>query len=260
MNRLNGEYEVNFMAEEEHSVFYFKKFEVKQTQCAMKVGTDAVLLGAWVACSNAKYILDVGTGTGLLALMVAQRSDAVIDAIDIDMQAYMHAKENFEVSQWRERLNAKQCSVQAYAEIAERRYDLIISNPPFFMNAHKSTFVERNVARHFNETLTMGELIQAVVNLLTPEGSFSLILPVKEGGLLIEVAESQGLFVNEIVRVRTKFGKAEKRLLLRFSKVRSEIKTDTLSIQNSDGKYSDEYIQLTREFYTHLPERLQSGK
>lgn len=243
------------MAEEAHSVFYFKKFEVKQTQCAMKVGTDAVLLGAWVACSNAKYILDVGTGTGLLALMVAQRSMAVIDAIDINMQAYIQAKENFEASQWRERLYVKQCSVQTYSDIAERRYDLIISNPPFFMNAHKSAFVERNVARHFNETLTMGELIQAVVKLLTPEGSFSLILPIKEGGLIIEEGERQGLFVNEIVRVRTKFGKAEKRMLLRFSKMRSTIKTDIISIQNSDGKYSDEYIQMTREFYTHLPER-----
>lgn len=243
------------MAEEAHSVFYFKKFEVKQTQCAMKVGTDAVLLGAWVACSNAKYILDVGTGTGLLALMVAQRSMAVIDAIDINMQAYIQAKENFEASQWRERLYVKQCSVQTYSDIAERRYDLIISNPPFFMNAHKSAFVERNVARHFNETLTMEELIQAVVKLLTPEGSFSLILPIKEGGLIIEEGERQGLFVNEIVRVRTKFGKAEKRMLLRFSKMRSTIKTDIISIQNSDGKYSDEYIQMTREFYTHLPER-----
>jgi len=256
MNRLNSEYEVKFMAEEEHSVFYFKKFEVKQTQCAMKVGTDAVLLGAWVACSSAKYILDIGTGTGLLALMVAQRSQAVIDAIDIDMQAYMHAKENFEASQWRERLHVKQCSVQTFADIANRKYDLIISNPPFFMNAHKSSFVERNVARHFNETLTMVELIQAVIKLLTTDGSFSLILPVKEGGLLIEEGERQGLFVNEIIRVRTKFGKAEKRMLLRFSKVRSKIKTDTLSIQSQDGKYSDEYIQLTREFYTHLPERL----
>src|SRR5690606_13022937 len=100
-------------------------------------------------------------------------------------------------------------------------YDLIISNPPFFMNAHKSSFVERNVARHFNETLTMVELIQAVIKLLTTNGSFSLILPVKEGGLLIEEGERQGLFVNEIIRVRTKFGKAEKRMLLRFSKVRS---------------------------------------
>ncbi|MEZ5068493.1 MAG: hypothetical protein R2847_08350 [Bacteroidia bacterium] len=102
----------------------------------------------------------------------------------------------------------------------------------------------------------MVELIQAVIKLLTADGSFSLILPVKEGGLLIEEGERQGLFVNEIIRVRTKFGKAEKRMLLRFSKVRSKIKTDTLSIQSQDGKYSDEYIQLTREFYTHLPERL----
>ena len=156
----------------------------------------------------------------------------------------------------RERLHVKQCSVQTFADIANRKYDLIISNPPFFMNAHKSSFVERNVARHFNETLTMVELIQAVIKLLTTDGSFSLILPVKEGGLLIEEGERQGLFVNEIIRVRTKFGKAEKRMLLRFSKVRSKIKTDTLSIQSQDGKYSDEYIQLTREFYTHLPERL----
>lgn len=243
------------MIEKGQSHFNFKEFEVKQEQCAMKVGTDAVLLGSWVTCKNARNVLDIGTGTGLLALMVAQRSGALIDAIDIDKNSFTQAKGNFVASPWSERLNAMQCSIQEYAKKNMLKYDLIISNPPFFMNAHKSCLIERNVARHFNETLTMGELINAVLLLLTPEGSFSLILPVKEGGLMIEEGESKGLFVNEITRVKTKYNKAEKRLLLRFSRERTSILSNIIAIQTHDGKYTDEYIELTKDYYKYLPVR-----
>ncbi|MBS1765764.1 MAG: methyltransferase [Bacteroidetes bacterium] len=243
------------MDDKGQSLFYFRRFEVKQGQCAMKVGTDGVLLGAWVDCENSKYVLDIGTGTGLLALMVAQRSDAVIDAIDIDENAFLQAQENFAASQWSARLKAMRSSIQEYAEFTERKYDLIISNPPFFLNAHKSNFAQRNVARHFNESLSMVDLITAVLKLLAEEGSFSLILPLKEGGVLIDTGERMGLFLNEITRVRTKYGKDEKRMLLSFSRRRTAIKNSVLCIQTVEGKYTDEYINLTKDYYTHLPVR-----
>ena len=234
--------------------FKFKNFIVKQDQCAMKVGTDGVLLGSWVPLIGAQKVLDVGTGTGLIALMLAQRSTALIDAVEIDNQAYFQAVSNFENSQWANRIKCYQSSFQAYSR-GDVGYDLIVSNPPYFINAHKSDINARNVARHTNETLTFEELIDGVTKLLSSDGSFCVILPMKEGGIFIPMCEAKGLFCHKITRVKTKADKPEKRMLLAFGFLKKEVQSNVLVILNEEGDYSRPYIELTMDFYTHYPER-----
>jgi tRNA1Val (adenine37-N6)-methyltransferase len=234
--------------------FNFKEFSVNQELCAMKVGTDGVLLGSWIDCKNARRILDIGTGTGLLALMIAQKCrEAMIDAMDIDDKSYQQAKENFMISPWNNRLRVFHTSIQEFAKQSMEQYDLIITNPPFFVNSQKSLQEERNRARHFDQTLTMHELIESVDLLLSKDGKFCLILPVKEGEVFIRYCEEMGFSINEIVRVKTKENKNVKRLLLAFSRQKKEIKSSSMLIHNMDGGYTDAYIKLTEPFYTHLP-------
>ncbi len=244
------------MSESSQKYFSFKEFKVHQEQCAMKVGTDGVLLGSWVECNySVSNVLDIGTGTGLLALMLAQKCNALIDAIDIDSNACNQAKENFCNSKWSDRLSVIHRPIQEFAAISNMKYDLIVSNPPFFINAKKSQQLNRNVARHLDDSFTMDDLITSVAKLLSDSGKFFLIQPVKEGSIFMEESEKRGLYVNNITWVRTKEDKEEKRLLLNLSRNKKKIITDYLSIQTKDGKYTDEYIKLTEEYYTHLPER-----
>jgi tRNA1Val (adenine37-N6)-methyltransferase len=235
--------------------FRFKQFTVKQDRCAMKVGTDGVLLGAWTRPGNARTILDVGTGTGLIALMIAQKSLAVIDAIDIDKPATEQAEENFSLSPWSDRLNAIHESIQDYSRHTSKRYDLIVSNPPYFMGAHPAPDEARNVARHMDETLSIEELTSSVKKLLEPNGRFCVILPFIEGMKFLEYAETHGLYANHLTKVKTKSDKAEKRLMMEFEMVRRNMVEDELTIQESDDSYTDQYINLTLDYYVGLPKK-----
>lgn len=216
----------------------------------MKVGTDAVLLGSWVRTGAERFILDIGTGSGILALMLAQRSTAYIDAIDVDEGAYRQARENFLISPWFQRLNVEQTSLQAFAESADRRYDLIVSNPPYF-NSSKPAEGARTTARHA-ETLPFPELVAGVRKLLTPRGRCCVILPVKEGMEFMDIAQSRGLFCHRLTRVRTVADKPEKRLLMEFNQTFGLLTEDEIIIQKDDHTYTEEYIDLTREYYIHL--------
>lgn len=233
--------------------FRFKQFVVRQDRCAMKVGTDGVLLGSWVNAGESGRILDIGTGTGLIALMMAQKSDAVIDAIDIDEEATGQAAENFYLSPWSSRLNAIRQSVQEFSSHTPNRYDLIVSNPPYFMGAHLSPSEARNIARHMDDALSIEELTDCVTRLLNPEGRFCVILPYMEGMKFLEYAELHGLYACHLTKVKTKIDKQEKRLMMEFESVRKELVKDELVIQEEDMSYSQEYIELTREFYMGLP-------
>ncbi|HNR21261.1 MAG TPA: methyltransferase [Bacteroidia bacterium] len=235
------------------SVFQFKQFNVKQNKCAMKIGTDGVLLGAWTKVEDAKSILDVGTGTGLIALMVAQKSNILIDALDIDINSFEQSKENFETSPWKDRLNCFKIAIQDYSRNTNKRYDLIVSNPPYFINSPKSNIDARATARHMDESLSPEDLVNAVYILLKENGRFNVILPLREGNLFTTIAEKSGLFCNRLVRVYTKPDKTEKRLLMTFGKTRTTVETDKLYIQNENGEYSKEFIALTSPYYTHLP-------
>ncbi len=235
------------------SHFRFKKFEIQQDRCAMKVGTDGVMLGAWIKPpKNLKRILDIGTGTGLLALMLAQKSKAMIDAIDIDESSIGQAKENFYNSPWPERLKAIHCSLQNFSNSISEKFDLIVSNPPYFSDSYKTSDSSRTLARHSDQSLSFDDLIDGVVKLLSPDGKFYLILPLKEGELFENLAREKGLFANQITSVFTRKGKPTKRLLMSFQFFRHKKITDDLVIQNDDGDFSENYRKLTEDFYLGL--------
>ena len=235
--------------------FQFKQFLVRQERCAMKVGTDGVLLGAWVKTGDAKKILDIGTGTGLIALMLAQKSQAAIVAIDIDENAFIQAGENFDLSPWPERLVALHSSIQEYSESTQDRYDLIVSNPPYFMGAHPAPSEARNIARHMDESLSIEELVECVKKLLLPKGRFCVILPFMEGVKFLEFAENNGLYANHLTKVKTKVEKQEKRMMMEFELTRKDLVEDELVIQEEDLAFTEQYVELTKDYYLGLPKK-----
>jgi len=215
----------------------------------MKVGTDGVLLGAWARPADAQRVLDIGTGTGLIALMMAQKSNANIDAIEIDGDAASQAQENFEASAWKNRLHSIHDSVQHFTSISKEKYDLIVSNPPYFMGAHPAPIEARNVARHMDQNLKIEELAECAKNLLHPNGRFCIILPHLEGMRFIDYASSHNLFLSRLTRVRTKSGKTEKRLLMEFKPQPCQAEENEILLQDEDGQYTEAYRKLTTEFY-----------
>ncbi|MGR6086837.1 MAG: tRNA1(Val) (adenine(37)-N6)-methyltransferase [Arcticibacter sp.] len=232
-----------------HSVFHFRHFTIHQDRCAMKVGTDGVLLGAWARPADAQRVLDIGTGTGLIALMMAQKSNATIDAIEIDGDAASQAQENFEASAWKNRLHSIHDSVQHFTSVSKEKYDLIVSNPPYFMGAHPAPVEARNVARHMDQNLKIEELAECAKNLLNPNGRFCIILPHLEGMRFIDYASSHDLFLSRLTRVRTKSGKTEKRLLMEFKPQPCQAEENEILLQDEDGHYTEDYRKLTTEFY-----------
>ena len=179
--------------------FQFKQFTIRQERCAMKVGTDGVLLGAWTDVTHARRLLDIGTGTGLIAIMAAQRNpELIIDAIEIDPAAFEQARENANSTSWRERIHLFQGEVQAFAP--PYKYDIIVCNPPFFINSTKNPELNRTLARHC-ETLSHEDLLQVSDNLLLPEGKLCVILPVNEAKHFIELTQGKKWFVNKLSTV-----------------------------------------------------------
>ena len=232
--------------------FSFKQFTVFHDKCAMKVGIDGVLLGAWTPIENVQKILDIGTGTGLIALMLAQRSEAEISAIDIDQSAVLQATENIQNSPWANRISIFEKSLQEFAKASPERYDLIVSNPPYFVNSTKTPVENRTTARH-TDLLSHEELIENALKLLSPIGRISLILPVIEGEKCIEFAESMNLFCTKQVTVYPKPGVEAKRLLLEFSLIQSaKIETEITIESVTRHQYSPEFTVLAKDFYLKL--------
>ncbi|CAM1351861.1 tRNA1(Val) (adenine(37)-N6)-methyltransferase [Tenacibaculum insulae] len=236
--------------------FQFKEFVVHQDKTAMKIGTDAVLLGAW--CSLTAYpdsILDIGAGTGVISLMLAQRSDAMtVDAVEIDANAYEQTVENFELSDWGDRLFCYNASFTDFAdEMAEEeeQYDVIISNPPFYTDNFESENEARNKAR-FTSSLSFDELINGVAKILSENGLFSVIIPFKEEVNFIELANAANLFLNKVCRVQGNEKSEVKRSLLTFSFHQKEIEEELLVIEKERHQYTDAYINLTKDFYLKM--------
>ncbi len=231
--------------------FHFKQFSVSHKRSSMKVGTDGVLLGAWVNIGGAQTILDIGTGTGLIALMLAQRtpSNVCIDAIEVDAKACMDADENIRASPWTEKITLHQTAIQSYQP--EKKYDLIISNPPYFINSFKPPDKSRHVARH-TDTLTFEELIQASLRLLEPEGRLAVILPQTEGQLFLSLAQRKGLFCIRQWTFRSRIHKPIERLLLEFGRHPAKPEMGELLLYDQGEKWSEGYIALTKEFYLNI--------
>ncbi|TYA70007.1 tRNA1(Val) (adenine(37)-N6)-methyltransferase [Seonamhaeicola marinus] len=233
--------------------FKFKEFTIHQDQCAMKIGTDGVLLGAWASIKNHPFaILDIGAGTGIIALMMAQRSTAeVIDAIEIDDDAYEQCVDNFEQSPWGDRLFCYHASLEEFAEEIDDEYDLIISNPPFYSEDYKTENASRDKAR-FQDALPFHHLIEGVSKLLSKTGSFCVIVPFKEEANFIELALEHGLYPNDILHVKGHSTSEIKRSLMAFSFSQSDVSSKELIIETARHEYTPEYIALTKDFYLKM--------
>lgn len=231
--------------------FKFKQFTVWHDKCGMKVGTDGVLLGAWADVDGVKNVLDVGAGTGLIALMIAQRNAGCkIDAVEIEYDAFGQTKENFLQSPWSERLNCINLPVQDFCKDCTKQYDLIVSNPPFFTTIIKAPDEKRAMARHA-DTLPFADLLKVASQLLNDRGKLAVVLPVEmRSGFLTETIKNN-FWVHRQTMVRPFPDKSPVRVLIEASKNKIEnIKLDELTIRESPGgNYTSEFRLLTKDFY-----------
>jgi len=217
----------------------------------MKVGTDGVLLGAWTSIPGpGSRVLDLGTGTGLIALMLAQRTKNVeIDALEIDPLSTRQAKENFQNSPWKDRLHCIQSTFQDYSSRRTKQYDLIICNPPFFSGSTKTPSRELNLARH-DTSLSLEDIFRGSVSLMKPTTNISLILPVQKETHVLDLIAEHKLHCNRLTRVIPAPGKPTKRLLLEFSYIKGKPIEENLTIETGKRHmYSSEYKNLVEEFY-----------
>ena len=233
--------------------FYFKQFSIRQNNVAMKVGTDGVLLGSWVKLdSNLDRILDIGTGSGLIALMLAQRSEvSVIDAVEINNKAFAQAKDNFNLSIWSNRLFCHHSCFKDFCTNIERRYDLIISNPPFHKSTNRFSSSDRNMARNLS-FLPFTDLLFGVRKLLTLNGTCAFVIPYIEKNEFIRMAKDYGLFPFKITNVKGSVKSPIKRTLIQFSFFSKKIFEHELIIEYSRHNYSLEYIKLVKDFYLNM--------
>lgn len=219
----------------------------------MKVGTDGVLLGAWVNIGpSVESILDIGTGSGLIALQMAQRSDAeLIDALEIETNAFEQAVENFENSDWSNRLFCYHASLQEFRAEIDEKYDLIISNPPYFNDSYKALKEDRAMARH-TDHLNFQDLLSSSTSLLSEKGSCAFIIPHKEEENFIHIAKDNGLYPSRITRVRGNSKSALKRSLLQLSWKDISPVINELTIELERHVYTAPYVGIVKDFYLKL--------
>ena len=234
--------------------FQLKQFTVRQDKCAMKIGTDGVLLGAWARVNNPFSILDIGTGTGIIALQMAQRSFAeVIDALEIDADAFEQAVDNFEASDWSDRLFCYHASLEEFSLEIEDKYDLIISNPPFYTSTFKSDSMEesRAVARH-SENMSYALLLKSASQLLEEKGNCAFIIPFEEEEFFLKIGLKNNLFPNRITRVKGTSTSPIKRSLLQLSFQEKSVEIDELIIEIKRHVYTEKYKSLVKDFYLKM--------
>lgn len=232
--------------------FSFKQFTIHQDRCAMKVGTDGVLLGVLAPTIDSGRILDIGTGTGLVGIMLSQRSpQSMVTGVELDANAAKQAEENATSTGWKIKIINK--SIQDFSSQCEEKFDLIVSNPPYFINSLKAPEKNRNTARHTDE-LSYEELIESAEKLLSEEGKFSVIIPYSEEENFIGIANKRNLIAESSVRIIPKVGKDPKRSVITFcrckNKINCNINVTELVIEKEERHcYSDEFKKLTADFY-----------
>ncbi|MDR0962478.1 MAG: methyltransferase [Mediterranea sp.] len=230
--------------------FRFKQFAIRQDRCAMKVGTDGVLLGAWAQADAPRRIMDIGTGTGLVALMLAQRyADAQVTAMEIDSPAARQAAENVAQSPWNDRVEVVCGDFRNYS--IDGCFDLLVSNPPYFVDALACPDRQRHIARHA-DTLSYESLFRRAVKLLAADGRVAVIIPADARATADGIAIAQGLHPAQCMQVVTKPGKAVRRVLLSYSMQPAVCTEATLCIESAEGGFSKEYIALTGDFYLNF--------
>lgn len=229
--------------------FQFKQFTIFHDRCAMKVGTDGVLLGAWCPISDNDLVLEVGAGSGLVSLMLAQRSKASILGVEIDIEAASQAKGNIEKSPWSGQIGLIEADFLEYNSV--QKFDLLVSNPPFFDDSLLSPSTSRSLARH-THSLSYDNLMVKAAQLLSDRGRICLIIPYDKGAKLDQLAEKNGLYKTKCVAVIPKPEALPKRLLIEYSKVESSLSITKLLIEIDRHQYSDDYIALTKDFYLKM--------
>jgi tRNA1Val (adenine37-N6)-methyltransferase len=230
-----------------NSYFSFKQFTIYQDKSAFKVGTDGVLLGAYADLTTVRNILDIGSGTGLISIMLAQRCEAAITAIEPDNDSFIQSCENVNLTEWGSRIKIVNIDLQNFDPDNEK-FDLIITNPPFFCDSLKSPDPRKSAARH-NDSLTSVEILEGVNRLLKDDGRLQLIMPYVEGNIFIANASRCGFYCNNILKIRPLPGSEIRRLILTFSKTRKTPIEKFLTIEHGRHQFTDEYINLTKEFY-----------
>lgn len=232
--------------------FHFKKFSLSHHRSTMKVGTDSILLGSWCGVDNPKQILDIGTGCGILALMLACRCDASIDAIEIDIDSGKEAHSNFIVSPFANRLELLTGDFKIHAKTKNKKYDLIISNPPFFNDGLLSENEQRRNARH-TVSMSHKELLVGVSEILVANAKFCIVIPYNISEEFIANAASVGLFPHRILVVHPKENHPPNRINIEFSRTNTiEPISDNIIIRNSDNSYTEEYRKLVGEFLIRI--------
>lgn len=233
-----------------NNYFQFKQFRIVHERSAMKVGVDAVLLGSWVNVSGAERILDIGTGTGLIALMMAQRNqNAVVNAVEIEPEAFQEAIFNIKQSPWSDRASVQCCSFQEWTEKADLNYDLIVSNPPFFGNGLKLPDENRAKARH-SASLPLAELISGASGLLNQNGRIALVLPIESLHELKQLAVLNNLWIARLCRVKPNPQKPVFRILVELTNSECPVQEENMIIEfEKHHDYTPEYKELTKDFY-----------
>ncbi len=229
-------------------IFSFKQFTIYQDKCAFKIGTDGVLLGAYADVSDTGTILDIGTGTGLVALMLAQRSNATITAIEPDFNSFKQACSNVNQSKWAARINVINIKLQNYWN-NEEKFDLIVSNPPYFVDSLKNPDPLKASARH-NVTLNSSDLLKGISLLLSERGCFQVIMPYAEGNVFIAEAQAYGFYCKDILKIKSMPTSQVRRMILAFSRNRCKPSEKFLTIEHGKRHdFTEEYIKLTKDFY-----------
>lgn len=236
-----------------NSFFEFKQFTIQQDSCAMKIGTDAVLLGAWSSFDKENgncRILDIGTGTGILAIMAAQKNPtATVDAVEIDHEAFLQAKGNIGNSPWKDNIHITKCDISDFS--TTQKYDYIVSNPPYFEKSLKSPDAQRSVARH-TDTLSFDKLASSIKRLLNDEGKAYIILPAEAEDSMCSAAINHNLYLSHKANIITKDGQKAKRVIIVLRHNTSTYTEENITVRNSDGSYTEQYVKMTADFYVKL--------
>jgi tRNA1Val (adenine37-N6)-methyltransferase len=231
-----------------NNYFSFKEFTIFQDKSAFKVGTDGVLLGAAADVAGKRRILDIGAGTGLISIMLAQRCSAEVVAIEPDPDSYQQMCENVKQCRWNERIKVLNTDFQSFPKDGEK-FDLIVTNPPYFRDSLKNPDPRKSAARH-NDSLTTEEILEGVSNLLEDNGLFQLIMPYVEGNILIADAHKYGFYCNRILKIRPLPTAEIRRLIMTFSRKRLKVTESFLTIEHGRRhEFTEEYINLTKDFY-----------
>ena len=229
--------------------FFFKKFGLFHHRSTMKIGTDAIILGRWVEVSENDDVLDIGTGCGLLPLMLAQKGIKSADAVEIDRDSFEEAAQNFSNSAWKSQLSAIFEDVKDYAAHCEKKYDLIVSNPPFYFGDNIPEKAKKSLARHTN-TLSYRDLLQSVKRLMKPDGRFALVLPAIETKTFLKEAENQGFYIKKQMEIVPIEGKEPNRVNMQLVVNQVDtIENEIIILRHQDHSYTKEYKDFLKDYY-----------